>query len=265
MASKAIRNRMARFRKYELCQICVPPSVGEYILSVREYLRDKQSRVLYERLKEQHKTSPNYAESRRLQYLYELMWVLNTRVSICVDKVDERECVPTNYLEREDSSWGHDKVQPCWVLSLQVQWGGQERKQLYESMQAIVEGKMRHFKTDFYFHDMMTFSRDGFRHPFLWTVNTSHTMNEVLDAEGEAAWWVENIEREGVRQLVYGDKDDTWMGSALRVMCYDDDLYYYHDGAVLHRVSREKFTEIHNRHVERAKAMAKGMLERKAA
>lgn len=263
---KAIeRNRMARFRKYELCQICVPQSVGEYILSVKEYLRDQKARVLYGRLKEQSRLSHDYAESQRLQYLYELMWMMGSSVAVYVKKVGERECVPTNYLEREVSSFGHDKMQPCWVLSLGVQWSGNEHRQAYFNMQAIVEGKMRSFKTDFYFHDMKIFSRDMFRKPILWTVSTSHTMTEVLDSEGEASYWVENIEREPVHKMVYGSEDETWMGSALRVMCGDDDLYYYHDGAVLHRVSREKFKAIHDRHVERAKSMAKEMLERKAA
>lgn len=255
---------MAHFRKYELCQICVPAEVAEFILSKKEFLRDGESRQVYEQLRCDLYLSHTYEESERLQYLTELFWVLGS-TQLNLAKVGERECVPTNYLEREVSSFGFGKVQPCVVLSLRVAWHGEHRRQLYESMKAVVEGKMRWFKTDFYFHDMKIFSRDMFRKPILWTVSTSHTMTEVLDSEGEAAYWVENIERENVRKMVYGSEDETWMGSALRVMCGDDDLYYYHDGAVLHRVSREKFKAIHDRHVERAKSMAKEMLERKAA
>lgn len=259
------RNRIARFRKYELCQICVPPPVGMYIVAMKGYLRDRKAKSLYERLKEQSRLSHTYEESSRLQYLRELMFSLGSSVSVYVEKVGERECVPTNYLEREDSSFGYDKVQPCWVLSLTVPFGGNEYRQAYLAMQTIVEGKMRCYKTDFYFHDMLLFSRYLFRKPILWTVSTMHTMTEVLDSEREAVYWAANIERDGVRKMVYEPEDGTWMGCTLRVMSRDDDLFYFHDGATLHKVSREKFKAIHDRHVERAKSMAKEMLlERKA-
>lgn len=250
--------------KYELCRICVPPSVAEYIISKREMLRDKQARKLYEELKEEYRLSPNYSESRRLQYLYELFWSFGSATSISVRKVDERECIPTDYLEREDSTWGFDKVQPCWVLSLQVDVSKVQRE-LYPKLEAIVEKKMRSFKTDFYFHDMMTFSREMTRKPLLWNVASTHTWSEVHDAEDEAERWVNCGDERRLRHFVYGGEDDTWMGSVLRVMASDCDLFYYHDGARLHKVSREKFKAIHDNHVERVRQLIREKLERKAA
>jgi len=250
--------------KYELSRISVPPSVAEYIMSKREMLRDKQARKLYEELKEEYRVTTDYSDCRRLQYLYELFWVLGSATSISVRKVDEQECIPTDYLEREDSTWGFDKVQPCWVLSLQVDVSKEQREQ-YPQLEAIVEKKMRSFKTDFYFHDMMTMSRELCRRPLLWTVSTSHTFIEVHEAEGEAEAWVNCDDRERMRKFTYGGEDDTWMGAALRVSCGQDDLYYYHDGAQLHKVSREKFKAIHDNHVERVRQLIREQLERKAA
>ena len=249
--------------KYELCRICVPPTVAEYIRSKREMLRDGEARQLYEQLKEEYRLSPNYSESRRLQYLYELMWVIDSH-RVDVRTLCKDECVPTNYLEREDSSWGFDKVQPCEVLSLQVYLSAAQRE-VYPQLEAIVEGKMRSFKTDFYFHDMMTFSRDLGRKPILWNVAGTHTWSEVHDAEDEAERWVNYGDEQRLRHFVYGGEDDTWMGSVLRVMASDCDLYYYHDGAQLHKVSREKFKAIHDRHVERVHQIIREKIEERKA
>ena len=247
---KRIINRM-----YELAQICVPADVAEFVLSKKEIMRDGESRLVYEELRVERNLSHTYEESQRLQYLTELFWVIG-RAKVTVVRVGERECVPTCYLERGVSSFGFDKVQPCVVLSLRVAWSGQDRRQLYERMEAVVEGKMVSFKADFYFHDMMTLSRDAMRYPLLWTVSTSHTFIEVHDAEGEADCWAAAMSTDGdrVRRMLNG-YDDTWMGSALRVSCSDSDLYFYHDGAQLHEVTRERFKAIHDRHVERVREL----------
>ena len=265
MATKKIRNRLP-FRMYELCRINVPAEVGEYIMGKAEMLKNCEAHKVYDELKAEHRLSPNYETSRRLQYLYELFWVLGSRTPIFVEKMGETEAVPTNYLEREDSSFGFGKVQPCVVLSLRVRWPGLEGKRLYLNMQAIVEGKMRSFKTDFYFHDMMTFSREMWHHPLLWEVGQSHTMNEVLDAEGESECWVATMATDGdrVRAFLNG-KDDTWMGAAMTTLCGKDDWYYYHDGAVLHKVSRDRFKAIHDRHVERVRELTREKIELKKA
>ena len=241
--------------KYELAQICVPDSVAEFIISKEEYLRDGDSRQLYEQLRGERHLSHTYEDSQRLQYLTELFWVFG-RTKVTVVRAGKRESVPTCYLEREVSSFGFDKVQPCVVLSLRVAWGGKHRRQLYESMETVVEEKMRSFKTDFYFHDMAVLSREALYHPLLWTVSTSHTFLEVFDAEGEAEWWAKAMtdDSDMVRRMLNG-YDDTWMGSALRVSCSDSDLYFYHDTAQLHEVSRECFKNIHDRHVERVRKL----------
>lgn len=259
-----MRKRILK-HEYELAQICVPADVAEFILSKKEWMRDGESRQVYEPLRAERNMTHTYEESERLQYLTELFWVLGS-TKLNVAKVGERECVPTSYLEREVSSFGFGKVQPCVVLSLRVAWGGEHRQQLYERMKAVVEGKMRSFKTDFYFHDMKTLSRDALHHPLLWTVSTSHTFIEVFDAEGEADCWTKAMTENGdrVRRMLNG-YDDTWMGSALRVSCSDSDLYFYHDGAQLHKVSRDCFKNIHDRHVERVRKLTLEKIENKKA
>lgn len=241
--------------QYELAQICVPANVAEFILSKKEWMRDGKSRQVYEELKAELYFSKTYNESERLLYLTELFWVLGS-TKLHLSKVGERECVPTNYLEREVSSFGFDKVQPCVVLSLRVAWHGEHRRHLYESTKAVVEGKMRWFKTDFYFHDMMTLSRKALHHPLLWTVGTSHTFIEVFDSVGQAERWANAMveHSDSVSRFLNG-YDDTCMGSALRVWCSDSDLYFYHDTAQLHNVTRETFKNIHDRHMERVREL----------
>ena len=240
---------------YELAQICVPAEVAEFIISKNDIMRDGESRQVYEQLRDERNLTHTYSESEKLQYLTELYWALG-RTKLEVIRNGERDSVPTCYLEREVSSFGFDKVQPCVVLSLRVAWHGEHRRQLYRSMETIVEGKMRSFKTDFYFHDMKTLSRDALHHPLLWTVGTSHTFIEVHDAELEAACWAKAMVEDGdrVRRMLNG-YDDTWMGAALRVSCSDSDLYFYHDGAQLHDVSRDSFKNIHDRHVEKVRKL----------
>ena len=260
-----MRTRIINCRQYELAQICVPAEVAEFIISKNDIMRNGESRQVYEQLRAERNLTHTYEESERLQYLTELFWVLG-RTKLKVSKIGERESVPTNYLEREVSSFGFDKVQPCVVLSLRVAWRGEDRRQLYERMESVVEGKMRSFKTDFYFHDMKTLSREAMHHPLLWTVSTSHTFIEVHDAEGEADCWAKAMAKDGdcVRRMLNG-YDDTWMGSALRVSCSDSDLYYYHDGATLHEVSRERFKAIHDRHMERVRELTWEKIEHNKA
>ena len=250
MRERVIKN------EYELAQICVPEEVAEFILSKKEILRDGESRQVYEQLRFERNFSHTYEESERLQYLTELFWELDS-TKLNLAKVGERDSVPTCYLEREVSSFGFDKVQPCVVLSLRVAWGGEHRRQLYERMKAVVEGKMRSFKTDFYFHDMMTLSREALHHSLLWTVGTSHTFIEVHDSECEADCWAKAMVEDGYNRTLrmLNGYDDTWMGSALRVSCSDSDLYFYHDTAQLHEVSRECFKNIHDRYVEKVRKL----------
>ena len=247
--------------QYELAQICVPEGVAEFILSKKECMRDGENRQVYEELKAERYFSKTYNESERLQYLTSLFWALG-QTKTTVVRVGERECVPTCYLEREVSSFGFGKVQSCVVLSLRVAYGGEHKRQLYERMKDVVEKKMRSFKTDFYFHDMKTLSRDALHHPLLWTVSTSHTFIEVFDAEGEAECWAKAMVEDGDRVCrMLNGYDDTWMGAALRVSCSDSDLYFYHDGAQLHEVSRDCFKNIHDRHVERVRKLTLEKIE----
>lgn len=241
--------------QYELAQICVPAEVADFIIGKKECMRDGENRQVYEELKAERYFSKTYNESERLQYLTSLFWALG-QTKTTVVRVGERDSVPTCYLEREVSSFGFDKVQPCVVLSLRVAYGGEHKRQLYERMKDVVEKKMRSFKTDFYFHDMKTLSRDALHHPLLWTVSTSHTFIEVFDTEGEAECWAKAMtdDSDRVRRMLNG-YDDTWMGAALRVSCSDSDLYFYHDTAQLHNVTRETFNNIHDRHVERVRKL----------
>ena len=91
------------------------------------------------------------------------------------------------------------------------------------------------------------------------------TMHEVLDADGEAEAWAVTDYKESRQRFVYGGEDDTWMGGALHTLCGKDDDYYYHDGAVLHKVSRQRFTEIHDRYVQRVRELTMEKIEQTKA
>ena len=255
------RNRFG-FRYYELARVKVPANVAEFIESHRRELLERDAHKVYEQLKEQARYAPNYEECQRLQYLIDFFFALSTETPIYLKRVGEEECVPTDLLEHENSAFGYEKVQPCVVLSVRVQvtyWQRQQVKQMID----IVEKKMRSFKTDFYLHDMMKFARVLGRRPLLWIVGRSHTFNELLDSERNA----EAYTAEGMDEYRdhYLREDDTWMGSALRVCCGKDDEYYYHDGAVLHKVSRERFKVIHDRYVESVRQKIREKMNTKAA
>lgn len=246
-------------RQWELARICVPIVAADFILSKRKELREGKAHDVYEALREQHRYMTDYAAARRLQYLYEMFWSLSSKTPIMVQVVGRQDCVPTDLLEHEDWSWGKPREQDCKVLSLRVRLEA-EQVECVREMMSIVEREMKSFRTDFYLHDMRIVARSMGRHPLLWTVSTSHTFMEEMDAEGEANYWVEHIGKPAVHELVYGHEDGTYMGSALRVACSDKDLYFYHDGGQLHRVSRERFQKIHDQYVQRATAMAREKL-----
>ena len=250
--------------QYELARINVPAHVAQYIMSKRRQLKNCECWDVYKQLKEEYRSSPSYTESQRLTYLYELFWVLSGQTPITIKHTGKTECVPTDYLEREVDNFGFDKVQPCESLSLRVSLDAYQKEQVFQMID-IVEKKMHSFATDFYVHDMLCFSRELGKNPILWIVGKSHTFKESLDAERDAQSWAEceNLHRRDC--MVYGSEDDTWVGAALRVSCGKEDDYYYHDGGMLHKVSREKFTSIHTKYVERVRQLAKEKIENKKA
>lgn len=254
---------------YELACINVPRRLMPVLTGYRALLAKGEGRKAYEDVRrrsnerefESRKDGYQYGDD---QYLTSLMFSIggSTPVKVVAECLaDER---PTDWLERE--VWNMRKPEPCARVSLRVKVS-QELAEAYPQMAALVEQKMRSYKGDFYFHDMLAMAREVGRHPMLWTVNTSHTVHETMNSDELAEWWCEHWQEEDVRKHIYGQEDDTWMGSALRVMCYDDDLYYHIDGAgKLHRLSREKFTEMHRRYVDSVRAKARELLnERKAA
>lgn len=251
-------------RTYELARMSVPNRLVKVLTGYRALLAKGEGRKAYEDIRrrskegefESRKDGYQYGDN---QYLTSLLFSIGGLTPVKV----VAECLaterPTDYLERE--VWNMRLEEPCTRVSLRVTLS-EEMAALYPQMASIVEGKMRNYKGDFYLHDMLTMAREVGQKPMLWTVNTSHTMNETMDSDGLADWWFEHREEEGVRQHIYGSEDDTWMGSALRVMCYDDDLYYRIDcDGRLHKVSREKFTEMHQRYLDGVRAKVRERIE----
>ena len=249
---------------YELARMSMPRRLVPVLTGYRALLAKGEGRKAYEDVRrrskegefESRKDGYQYGDD---QYLTSLLFCLGGSTPVKV----VAECLaterPTDYLERE--VWNMRKEEPCTRVSLRVSVS-QQLAEAYPQMAALVEGKMRSYKGDFYFHDMLTMAREVGRREMLWTVNECHTMNETIDVDGLAEWWCGHCEEEDVRKHIYGSEDDTWMGAALRTMCYDDDLYYRIDcDGRLHRLSRKEFTERHNRYVDSARAKAREMLE----
>ena len=239
------RNRYVN-GQYELARIYVPQKVAEYILERQDVLRECRAREVYEELRAQRDYAASYAEGNRLEYLKELFWLLSGETPIYVRRLGRKVCVPTDYLERENSAFGFDKVQPCVGVAIRVKVTKGQMLAVRQ-MEPIVE-RMRSFKTDFYFHDMKRMSRDLNRRTILWVVGTSHTFMEVLDVEHEAARYLAEGNEQWRDEILR--KDDTWMGSVLENSISKDDDLYMITGGVVARLARKDFERIHADYVE---------------
>lgn len=238
------RNRFFGLQ-YELARMYVPVKEAEFILSKREQLLHREAREVYEQLRDDERNERKYDEMLSYQYLRELFFVLSSKRSVIVERIGDVTHVPTNYLERDQFPW---KATECVELSLRVRLGIGQRA-LVKQMAGIVEKKMRSFKTDFYFHDVLWMTRDMERKPFLWIVGTSHTFHEFFEAEEQSQLWADHLDSGDVERTLHGG-DETWIGAALRVLAGSDDDYYYHDSTRLTKVSRDKFKQLHDSYVE---------------
>lgn len=246
---------------YELARIYVPEDVADFIMSKAAELRDGRAREVYLSLKKQGHCAPNYTEQQRLQYLSDLFWVLSGDTPVMVQRVIGRKCVPTDYLERENSAFGFDKVQPCAGISIRVKLT-KGQYNVVKHLEEIVE-KMRSFKTDFYFHDMKRMSWSLGKFAILWVVGTSHTFMEVHDLHGDFDCYMSEGNERWRDELLH--KDITWMAAVLESISKDDDLYLIQDGIVA-KVERKDFERIHNDYVESLRAKVReAMDECKAA
>lgn len=230
---------------YELARIYVPESVAEYILGKQTELRECRSFEVYQDLKAQGRLAVTWDESNRLQYLTELFWVMVGDTSIRVSRVDTKECIPTDYLERENSAFGYGKVQPCVGVSIRVPLTRRQYR-CVRQMEFVVE-QMKSFKTDFYFHDMKWLSCAIGHSKALWAVGASHTFMEVQDIDYDSMRYLLKGNEQWRDELL--DRDTTAIGAVLdNSISYEDDLYVV-DG-VLRKVEREEFVRIHCDYVE---------------
>lgn len=242
-------------RQYELAHIYAPKAEGEYILSKRAELKQGKAYEVYQRLREDDRMARNYAETLRYQYLRDFFFCLSTATSISVvRRAGTVMHISTDYTGHES---GLREVE-CIEMSIRIHLQDYQIPMVQECMD-VVERKMKHFDTDFYFHDMKRMGRELGQHQMLWCVGTSHTFLEVLDADGDAQWVADRYTQE--QRDHYLREDDTWMGSALRVAIYPDDLLLFHDGTRLHKVSRERFETIHRNYIERVREKVRGMSE----
>ena len=241
------RNRFINGNSYELARIYVPKDVADFIMSKAAELLEGRAREVYRELREQFCCAPNYTEQQRLQYLSDLFWVLSGDTPVMVQRVIGRKCVPTDYLERENSAFGFDKVQPCAGISIRVKLT-KGQYNVVKHLEEIAE-KMRSFKTDFYFHDMKRMSWSLGKFAILWVVGTSHTFMEVHDLHGDLDCYMSEGNERWRDELLH--KDTTWMGAALQCsISKDDDLYLIQDGIVA-KVERKDFERIHSEYVKR--------------
>ena len=249
-------------RHYELARIYVPKKVAQFVVSHARELKNCEGYKVYDELHAQERDARNYEESISYQYLRELFFCLRTDTPIILKVGGEVMAVPTNEIEQRQFPW---KDTECVEMSLRVRLEDYQVP-IVRQLMAIVEKKMTSMLSDFYFHDMKTVARELGSHPMLWVVGTSHTVIEVHDEEALAKAWVDTDQESRRRHFLYGSEDDTWMGAALRGLCgMDDECYYIDNGGTPHRVSRERFTAIHNDYVERVRSMVKEKIELKAA
>lgn len=256
MVAPKPRNRFVN-GYYELARIYVPPTVAEYIMAHQQELRECRSYGVYEQLKEQGRHAPNYMESNRLQYLADLFWVLSTGTPVYLRRAGRKECVATDYLERENSAFGYDKVQQCVGISIRVKLT-ERQYWAVKQMEKRVE-QMRSFKTDFYFHDMLRMSRDLNRRTILWVVGDSHTFMEVLDVEYEAGRYLADGNEQWRDDLLR--KDVTWMGAALDCSISKDNDLYMIQGGIVAKMKREDFEQIHADYVEALRAKVRETMD----
>ena len=235
-------------RQYELACIYVPEDVAQCIMSKQKELRQGKAHDVYMELKTEYRMARNYTSSLRLQYLYEFFWVLSGETPIMLKRMDERECVPTDYLERATSAFGFDKVQPCVGVSIRVHLESEQMESVRAMMDVVERKQMRSFDTDFYMHDMKVLARVLTKEPILWVVGKSHTFMEHHNVEADAELYLRPGNEEYLVNFLR--TDDTWMGSALRVAIGEEDDFYWHDGALLHKVRRDRFERIHNDYME---------------
>ena len=240
-------------RHYELARMYVRTKDAEFIKSHRADLLNGGARAIYEQLRHQDSGYPKTDNDLDVHFLRELFWQLSAaQEPIVLKNMGACSAVPTDWTERQRWPWTHRGHANCVELSLQVKLTDYQVGQV-EQMIAIAEKKMHSYESDFFFHDMLSFPHWLGKKPILWIVGTSHTFQERHDSERDAqAYMAEGAEEHRANYL---REDDTWVGAALRVACGKDDEFYYHDGAVLHRVSREKFAAIHERYVARVREL----------
>ena len=240
-------------RQYELARFYAPEKEAEFIIAHADELKRCEGHKVYDYLRDQERLVRNYAEQQSNQYLRSLFFCLRTETPILLKVGGGVMAVPTNEIEQRQFPWKECK---CVELSLRVKLQ-EHQVHTVEQMMAIVERKMRSFKSDFYFHDMKTMVRCLGSKPMLWVVGTSHTINEVHDAEDFANEWTNCEQEDRRRHFLYGGDDDTWLGAALRVLCAQDDECYYIDrSGQLYQISRDKLSTMHNEYVERVRQIA---------
>lgn len=249
-------------RQYELARIYAPVKEGGYILSKRNELKNGDGNKVYRELRELDRQSVYGRNELNLSYLRYLFFSLQTETPIMVvRKAGTVMHVPTDEIEHEVQPW---KERECIELSLRVKLQDYQVP-VVEQMIAVVEQKMRSFKTDFLFHDMKVMARMLGERPMLWVVGNSHTFTEVLWPERDAEDWLAYSGEERRRAFIHGE-DDTWMGAALRVSVEQEDLLYYIDSAgVIHKVDRKRIEDMHNRHIDRVRREIREKLELKKA
>lgn len=258
----ATRNRIIG-RQYELARMYVRTKDAEFIESHRADLLNGGARAVYELLRHDESGYPKTDNDLDVQFVRELFWLLSVETPIIIKRMGECSAVPTDWTERQRWPWRNRGPVNCVELSLRVRLSAYQVEQV-KRMIAIAERKMHSFEADFFFHDMLRFPRYIGKKPILWIVGTSHTFHEQHDSEATAkAYMAEGMEEYRANYL---REDDTWVGAALRVACGNNDEFYYHDGSALHHVSRNRFTMIHNRYVERVRQLINEKLsQRKAA
>ena len=105
---------------------------------------------------------------------------------------------PENYVSDEALKEGHKQLRKAnREMRKQIELG--KNHPIYQQMAEVVQAKIKHFESDFYFHDVLTLSKNPVK--FLWIVRDCGTW--TLQSKGDFASAIMNEYKKSDNQDAY--------------------------------------------------------------